>query len=614
MRDVADQLQWIADAGSRAGEAAPLIAKKRSKLRLAWALHLLTALVAAAATLGVILAMRDPPQIRRTSMLMPEKFVYDPIWGAPVLSPDGRRIAFVTVDESGKRMLWVRPLDALSAQPLAGTENAVSPFWSPDSRFLGFFSSGKLRRIDANGGPPQALCDAPDARGGAWGRAGTILFAPSPDSPIYKVSSAGGAPVKATELDAKRGETSHRHPYFLPDGDHFLFLSTGGSVASGSDSTFELAVSSLESTARRSIVQTESSARYSKTGHLLFLRERTLVAQPFDPKTLELSGDAVPIADDMSRTTRWETTFSVSDDGLLVYQSGAPAVSQLVWMDREGHDLQTVGKLAEYGVPRLSSDGKRVAVSISDPVTQYTDVWVLDLVRGTSTRLTFDPKDDQPQIWSPDDRYVYFSSQRQGRGDVFRKSSLGTGEDEVVIADPLNTALTSLSADGLTAGVMTRTARGDWDIALMNMTDRKIVPLLATPFNEINPALTSDARFVAYQCNESGETQIYVRSLGPEGGKWQISTDGGSRAIWVKDRELIYQSRDNKLMVVDVTLTPELTASVPRLLIDPKVRPAIGRQYDVTRDGQRILVNRPIQETAVKPLTLVQNWTAGLPQ
>jgi Tol biopolymer transport system component/Ser/Thr protein kinase RdoA (MazF antagonist) len=612
IRDVADQLQWIGEAGSRAGEAAPVTARKRSKLRLAWALHGLTAIAATALTLGAVLALRDPPRILRTSMMPPGKVSFDPVWGAPALSPDGRRIAFVGQDETGKRMLWVRPLDALTGQPLAGTEGVTSPFWSPDSRFLGFFSTGKLRRIDVSGGPPQALCDAADPRGGSWSANGTIVFAPSTDSPIYRVPAAGGTPVKVTELDAKRGETSHRHPYFLPDGEHFLFLNAADATLSGPDSEFLLSAGSLGSKEHKPILRTESSARYSKTGHLLFQRERTLLAQTFDPKTLELSGEAVPVAEDMNRTVRWETIFSVSDDGLLVYQSGPATLSQLVWVDREGRDLGTAGKPAEYGTPRLSNDGKRVAVSITDPITKYADVWVIDLVRGTATRLTFDPKDDQPTLWSPDDRYVIFSSQRQGRGDVFRKSSSGTGEDEVIIADPQGNTLTGISADGRIGAFMTRTARGDWDISIISMEDRKISPLLTTPFNEINPALTSDGRFIAYQCNESGETQIYVRALGPGGGKWQISTDGGTRAVWVQDRELIYQSRDNKLMVVDVTLAPEFSASVPRLLADPHIRPALGRQFDVSRDGQRILVSRQLDDTTARPLTLVQNWNAAL--
>ena len=226
-RDLADQLRWIVDAGSRAGEAAPVLAKRKTRTRLAWALNAATALVAVLATVGVLELRTAPPRVLRSSLLPPDKTQYAPTAGAMVLSPDGLRIAFVARGEDGKQMLWVRALDALTAQPLAGTDDASRPFWSPDSRFLGFFSSGKLRKIEANGGPPQTLCDASSGRGGAWSEEGTILFTPSATDVIYRVSSAGGAPVAVTELDAKNGETSHRYPAFLPDGVHFLFLVEG---------------------------------------------------------------------------------------------------------------------------------------------------------------------------------------------------------------------------------------------------------------------------------------------------------------------------------------------------------------------------------------------------
>ena len=252
---------------------------------------------------------------------------------------------------------------------------------------------------------------------------------------------------------------------------------------------------------------------------------------------------------------------------------------------------------------------------IIDPKTQKTDVWVLDLERGTSMRLTFDPADDMAPIWSADDKKVYFSSTRQGRGDIFRKSSAGTGTDELVLADPEWSLLWSLSGDGRTGAVMTNNGakKTGWDISILDVASGKTRVFLETPFNELTPALSSDGRWLAYFSNESGQNEIYVQSLGTDGGKWQISTAGGARPRWSRDdTEILFQSPDDKLMVVGIKLTPVFTASVPRLIFDPKARQLAGMQYALSPDGKRVLVNRAIEQAVVTPVTLVQNWTQGL--
>ncbi len=615
-RDLADQMRWIVDAGSRAGEAAPVSAKRKARARFAWAANAATAIVAVLATVFTLKLMTAPPRIVRSSLLPPEHTQYVPGAGAMVLSPDGLRIAFVARDDDGKQMLWVRALDALTAQPLAGTGDANHPFWSPDSRLLGFFSSGKLRKIDANGGPPQTLCDATSGRGGAWSAGGTILFTPSTTDVLYKVSAAGGAPAAVTEFDAAAAETSHRFPAFLPDGKHFLFLVEARSDAAGSEDGFSLFAGSLDSKVRKRLLATNAAARYASSGYVLFLRDRTLLAQRFDVGKLELVGEAVPVAENLTRTGHYDTMFSVSDNDLLAFQAGsASELSHLVWMDRDGRDLETVGKPADYRSIALSHDGKRVAASIQDPKNQKTDIWALDLERGTSTRLTFDPADDYTPLWSPDDRRVYFTSRRQGRGDVYQKSSAGTGTDEVVLADPDSSILWSLSADGRTGAVMTNNTakKTGWDVSILDLADGKTRVFLETPFVELLPALSADGRFIAYQSNESSQFEIYVQSLGNDGGKWQISTEGGNRPQWTADNtELVYQTPDDKLMVVSVKFSPAFTASVPRMLVDPKVRQIIGMHYALSPNAKRILVNRAVEQAVVTPVTLVQSWTQGL--
>ncbi len=620
LRDVGEARLALAaieagDAGDVPVAPAPPVRTRRREV-VAWGL-LAAALVALVATLGFVRATTESPRVVRSSLLPPEKASFDHESGAMVLSPDGRRIAFVARTGDGGTMLWVRSLDALSAQPLAGTENAAFPFWSPDSRFLGFFSGGKLRKIDANGGPPQVLCPAASGRGGAWTRDGTILFTPTATDPIFRVPAAGGTAVAVTTLDAKSGETSHRFPEILPDGSHFLFLIEAVEKPDDPGSGFALWIGSLASKERTRLLTTSSSARYSKSGHILFLKDRTLVAQRFDATSRRLEGEAIPVAEGLSRTIRWETTFSLSETGLLVFQARSGGdVSRLVLLDRDGRELGTVGKPADYRDPALSHDGRRVAVAVLDAATQKSDVWILDRERGTSTRLTFDPEDDFFPIWSPDDRHVYFNSRRQGGGDVFRKLSSGIGADEIVFADPELSLLRNLNGDGTTGSLMTRavSTKTGWDIHLLSLADKKTTVLLQTPFAEGNPMLSRDGKWMVYQSDESGRNEVYVRRLDGEGGKWQISTDGGTRPRWSRgEKEIVFQTPDYGLLTVDVELEPTFSASVPRPFMTPGLRQIQGYQYDVSRDGTLVLVNRAVvQENA--PVTLVQNWTEALPK
>jgi eukaryotic-like serine/threonine-protein kinase len=615
IHDVADQLRWIAEAGSRAGEPAPILAKRKTRLRMAWLLHAVTAILAIAATLGVLQATKQRPSVLRTSLLPPANARFDNPFGSIALSPDGRRAAFIARSETGTSMLWVRSLDALTSQPLAGTDQASFPFWSPDSRFIAYFASGKLRKIDANGGPPQTICDAPSGRGGTWNREGVILFTPTLADGIYRVSAAGGVPTALTELDAKAGEVGHRFPAFLPDGIHYLFFVESPIVTAGANDGYAIHAGSIESKNRTRILSASSPARYA-SGYLLFSRDRTLLAQKFDAKKLTLTGEAIPIAENVARSTRYEAMFSASDDGLLAVQTGtAGDVSSLVWMDRDGRDLQTVGKPADYRQIALSNDGRRVAATIVDSKNDRSDVWLLDIERGTSTRLTFDPEDDYAPVWSADDRRVFFTSTRQARGDVFSKSSSGTGTEEVVIADPEWSMLTSLSADAKLGSVQTNHVekKTSWDLSLYDFTTGKVRVLLETPFAEVSPSLSRDGRWIAYHSNESGRNEVYVLSLQDDGGKWQISTDGGARPLWSRgDNEIIFISPDLKLMVVDVTRTPQFKASIPRELLNPRIRPYPGMLWAVSGDGQRILVNRATESSEVQPYTLIQNWTEAL--
>ncbi len=614
--DIGNQLRWISEAGSRAGEAAPLAARRRSRMRAAWGLHVVTAAAAVLATLAIATLRREPMPAINSSVLPPKDVRFDGNLGAAVLAPDGQRLAFVAVGQDGKSALWIRTLSTGAAQALTGTDGATHPAWSPDSRQVAFFSSGKLRRIDASGGPSQPICDASDGRGIAWGTSETILFAPATGSPLHRVPVTGGTAVAETALDSSRSEISHRHPEFLPDGKRYLYLVEATAETPGTDQGFAVFASELGTKQKKLVVATTGQARYSRaTGQLLFARAGTLVAQKFDPRTQALSGEAVPVADNVRRSSRWETEFSISRNGLLVFAVGSSTEpAQLVLVDRSGRDAGLASKtIADYRSPRFSSDETRVVTAIADPGTTKGDIWVLDVARGTSTRLTFDPENDWNPFWSPDDRRVYFSSARTGRVDVFAKSSSGTGKDEPVYGSPNPDYLWSVSADGATGWVATFPPKLGTDIVRVDLKTGAASVFLSTPFNETHPVPSPDGRWLAYSSNESGRNEVYVQSLLDDGGKWQISTDGGTRPAWTRGgRELIYQGSDRKLVAVDIRLEPTFQAGTPNPLFDPRARVMNFQSWDVSADGARFLVSRAMETRGVEPLTLVQNWAATL--
>ncbi len=615
-RDVATELKWIADGGSQAGVPASVVARRGIRERLAWA----AAAAATLAALAVVLVPARPREALRmvqSSILPPEKssFVFD--LGPMALSPDGRRLAFLAPTAEGKNLLWVRPLNGMAAQPLAGTEGAGYPFWSPDSRFLGFFAGGKLKKIDASGGPPQVLCDAQSGRGGTWNRDGVILFSPSLRDALQRVSSAGGSPAPATEFDASKQEYSHRFPFFLPDGRHFLYLAQAMRV--GQIVGEDVCIGSLESKERRSLFRANSNPVFAPaapgaaSGHILFSRERTLLAQPFDARRMRLSGEAFPVGEQVQYFANFGFgVFTASDNGILAYQaSGAGSMTQVVWLDRSGKQLDVLGPPAEYLRPRLSRDGRRVAIDVGDPQTGRFDIWIYDLARRVPTRFTFEADSVFP-IWWPDDSRIVFQSNRKGQSALYQKVSSGTGNEEFLIQEGGLKVPTDLSSDGrfLAYHVIDNKTK-TWDLGLYSVAEKKTFLFLSTPAAEVNGRFSPDGRWIAYQSDESGTVEVYVQPFPGHGGKWQISTAGGTQPVWNRNgKEIFYVSPDNKLMAVDVKAVPGFEAGPPRALFDVHLKSVNGWKYDISPDGQRFLANVVIGEVKTKPITLVLNWTA----
>jgi Tol biopolymer transport system component len=555
---------------------------------------------------------RPETPLLRTTLVPPDNTTLDFTngLGLPALSPDGKRIVFGARTADGKAPLWVRSLDALTAQPLAGTDGGAFPFWSPDSRFIAFFADGKLKKIDAFGGPALTLADAPQGRGGSWSQEGVIIFAPANTAgELQRVSSVGGA---SSPTSAAQG----RFPWFLPDGRHFLYQVGPGNLT--------IRVGSLDGGENKIVTEAGSNALYAQ-GYLLFLRNDTLMVQPFDPKRLATTGEAFPVAEQIQTVLNSGSVgvFSVSTAGMLAYRTGVGASGLLLaWFDRNGKQGATLGEPANVVGFQFSPDRKRIAAAIQD--LSNANLWIYD-ASGLRTRFTFDPATDISPVWSPDGRSIIFESNRKGHFDLYRKSSDGSGAEELLYADNRDKTPTSWSADGKFLlyynRALTGTASDVWGLSLTpERAGGPLMPFLVlqTSSNEFDAQFSPDGRWIAYTSDESRRAEIYIAPFPPPsgpGGKRQVSTTGGFLPRWRQDgKEIFYRGLDRRLMGAEVT-TREGTLEVGQ------VRPLFGATpdmtetnplYDVSADGQHFLLRIFPEQKSGDPLTLVQNWTAGL--
>jgi serine/threonine protein kinase len=579
-----------------------------------WVLAGIFFIIAVGAVFFYLRRMPAESQTIRASILPPAKVNYNTqLGGHMAISPNGLTLVFVGTDSTGRDRLWVRSLNSLTALPLPGTEDASYPFWSPDSRFIGFFASGKLKKIEATGGPPLTICDAPQGRGGTWNTEGIIVFAPSNAAGLSKVSAAGGDPTPVTRTDSSRHEVNHRWPWFLPDSKHFLYVNQTSTT--GQTENDVIFAASIDSSENKAILHAGSNMAYVN-GYLLFVRQDNLMAQPFDPDKLEFKGDAVPIAQQIQYSAlRSKGMYSVSQDGVLVYQSGGGAQpSKFEWFDRNGRESASFGDRTPNFVAVLSPEGKRIALDSYDEQSRNADVWIYDVTRGASTRLTFDQAIDEVPIWSPDGNSIVFSSNRKGHYDLYRKNSNGTGTEDLLIESTLDKYATSWSSDGqYVCYSTTGDPKTKWDLWILPLSgDRKPRPFLQTEFSEWVGSFSLDGRWIAYQSDESGRYEIYVRPFQGSEGKWQVSTGGGEGPLWSRNgHELFFTSADRRLMAVDVKAAGStFEAGTPHALFELDAR-GQGEFRDVAADGQRFLMSVTPGATSV-PLTLVANWDKEL--
>ena len=606
--DIAMELRWIASLRAAPAEAASSSVTTPSRVR--WLVG-----IAGAIALGILAGFLLHPATPATSI----RAVINPppearfrltsdLAGPPILSPDGSYVAFTAIGTDGKTNLWVRPMNAAEARILPDTLDAIFPFWSPDSRSLGFFANGKLRTIELNGTTAQTLCDAQLGRGGAWSSIGVIVFSPSPIGPLLQISANGGSPTPLTKLDMAQ-YSSHRWPFILPDGKHFLYFAMHHDPSRVANNGIYYA--SLDGRDNRLLIHTQSNGIYA-AGFLLFSRGDQLMAQPFNPNQGMLSGEPQTVSSGvLNDVSTWHTSATATNSGLLAFGSGSSGGVQLVWIDRSGKPVTVAAdNLQNLQFARLSPQGDRVALTIDSGTN---DVWSLDLARGVSTRLTFGPTGNTFPAWSPDGKWIAYSSLRLNGSGIYRRLADGSGSDELLIpsTDGILYSPDDWSRDGKTLvfspNPVTQSGDGIWVVSLDG--DRKPRQIIA---HGASAAISPDGKWLAYSSTESGRQEIYVQAFGGGQGKWQVSPNLGQVPHWSADgKELFYYDGNQSLVAVPVKeVGGALEFGAPQTIVNQWTI-LTTPFFSVHPDGKRVLMERVAQQVS-QPITVVTNFTAGL--
>jgi serine/threonine protein kinase len=580
-------------------------------------------LVAAALFVGLVavsvmgfVQTEPPPRVVRSHIVIPEGGQLESWGGGHIaVSPNGKTLAYVASDSvSSESFLWVRDLSALTALKLPGTKDAKYPFWSPDSKHIGFFQQDKLMKIQATGGPALTVCEADDGRLGSWNSDDIIIFSPDYTEVLYHVPAAGGKADTLTFPDTTVSDRTHRWPWFLPDGKRFLYFArTAASTGSENDA---ICVGSLDGSVYKRLVHAKSNVAYA-AGHVLFMRTNTLMARPFDVGRLEFTGDAYPVAENVAFNSQFSRgSFTVSDNGILIYQSGEFTVgSSILIYNRNGQVVDTVGEPERFSAVAFSPDGTHVLVDFNDQTSSQWDIWSYNLERGIRTRLTFDGKDDGFPVWHPSGETFVFSSNRDGeQWNVYAKASNGIGSDSLLIESKHLLIPRSYSRDGRYLIVeQVDSGSTDRNIWAYPMTGaEEPLQLTNSEFPQSEAMISPDGRWLAWTSEESGAEEVYVAPFPSMNGKWQVSINKGNRPRWRADgRELFYLDYDDHIMAADVDGSGSSfrIGAVTRLF---ELQPQAGTVYDVSADGQRFVVNTNLSPTDISTATMVLNWDAEL--
>ncbi len=609
--DVGNELKWIAE-GSQAGVPTKVASRRKSRERVAWAVAGLMSMLVALLTIGYVRRAPRPAPLIRASLVPPEKmFLVD-----LAVSPDGRRVAFTARKPGDQPSLWLRDLDSEAARPVAGTDAAVFPFWSPDGRSIAYFGEGKLKKVDPRGGAILTICDAEIGVGGTWNREGTIVFAPSATSPLFRVPASGGKSTAVTKLNTSRHEVAHRYPFFLPDGRHFLYTATTlGGPADEASNAIHLA--SLDGQTDRTLVSAVSNAQYA-SGRLLYVREQNLLAQRLDLSRLETEGDPVMIAPRVAFPGDWTGFFAFSaSESALVLEPVFTVPSRLLWFDRSGKPAGSVGEPGLFGSHRLSPDERRIAATILNPAKDALEIWIYETASGAATKFVFGSSNNLAPVWSPDGSRVFFASDRKNASkqpNVWVKALDGSDE-EPYFQSVDNMTPWDWSRDGrfLAADKIPLRGKRNEELWILNAADlQNQIPFATEAPDQESARFSPDGKWIAYASDESGAYDVYVRPFPGPGGKWKVSIAGGSEPRWRRDgRELFYASLDSRIMAVPITSEPTFHAGTPVALF--AIRPSpFGSIFDASADGLRFLVNSVPENSGSPPLNLLVNWTALL--
>jgi len=614
--DVLLQLKWIAELGSEAGVAKPVLARRKNRERLAWTTAAI-ALVLLLITAGALVwrAARTERLSLKFNLVPPgdvKVTFHAQNCGALTISPNGRLITFIGTKGDGKPMLYVRPIDSLEARPLPGTEDPSFPFWSPDSRQVAFFTAEKLMRADLNGSPPIGVCDVDaTARSGSWSRDGTIIFSLSSLSGVYRVPVGGGKPVLVTKLDASQRETTHRWATFLPDGKHFLFMAGSHSTGTRSESN-AIYAADLATGDRSLVLRARSSVVYSQ-GYLFYERDGVLVAQRFDPGKLRIEGDPIPVASEVRYDTNFfRGVFDVSSNGTVVFQPGlSSSTNELATFDRGGKKTGDVTAPGGFLECRIAPDEKTIALTMEEVANGTTDIWLQDVTRGIRSRFTFGALQEGSPVWSPDGGRLAYSDVQKVEEDIYVKDIAG-GDEKPLFVNDENKEPTAWSPDGQFIACNVRKAgQNKRDIWLVPANGgAKPYLFIQGSFDEYGGNFSPDGKWFSYISDESGRPQVYLTSFPDRSRRWQISTDGGVGGVWSRNmKEFLFVDLKAGLTSVEMEAGGN-TIKVGKAT--PLFNPTGVVAGDMFPDAQQFLLIRQPDQGVERPLTVITDWTADL--
>jgi serine/threonine protein kinase/Tol biopolymer transport system component len=554
--------------------------------------------------------LRTEPELLRLSFETADGTIFNSTNGGHIaVSPDGAMIVYVATDSVGKDNLWVRSLNSPTAILLSGTDNAIYPFWSHDSRMIGYFADGKLKKIDAKGGPSFTICDAASGRGGTWNANGVIVFSPVSNGALHQVAAAGGMSKPVTVLDSLELEVNNRWPFFLPDNEHFLYTAQTNKASLDEDAE-QIRIGSLSGGNGPVLIRATSNAVYDG-GYILYYKQNSILMQPFDAGALKLSGDPAPIVENVLYSrVRSKGAFTVSQTGRMVYLGTSKSSDEMAIYSSNGLIQNRIRIKSSPTTATFSPDGQFYALDIYDEAAKNTDLWIHDIARNSDTRLTFDKGVEIVPAWSPDAKKVYFSSNRSGTFSIYEKNSNGTGDETLLYSTKNPAYCTDVSNDGTKMLISVQTQGVQkWDVGLFDLATKKYTPLLTSEFNEWVATFSPDGKWFTYKSNETGRYEVYIRPTDGSPSKWQVSTNGGENPRWSRNgKEILYPISDQQIVSTAVSVSGnqiEVGKSVQLFKIDPGFQNSVS---DISSDGKMILTSRTLNTQLLKNGSLIVNW------